>query len=310
MKRMACIGECMVELSEHPDGTLTRSFGGDTLNTALYLARLGIAVDYVSALGADPFSDDMVQAWQTEGIGTELVVRVPDRLPGLYLIQTDTGGERRFFYWRDNAPVRQLFRLPQTKAMEAALCQADQIYLSGITLSLFDDASRDRLFALLARARDQGTRIAFDTNFRPGGWPDVSVARAVYERAFRASDLVLVSIEDHRLLHGSAATEAVINWLRTLGVPEVVAKMETPVCRVITGAIDEVVEADPVNDVIDTTAAGDSFAAAYMAARRHGCSPVAAARAGHQLAGVVVRHRGAIIPKAAMPIITLCPEAS
>src|ERR1700679_2795869 len=67
MKRMACIGECMVELSEHPDGMLTRGFGGDTLNTALYLARLGVAVDYVTALGTDPFSDEMVQAWAAEG---------------------------------------------------------------------------------------------------------------------------------------------------------------------------------------------------------------------------------------------------
>jgi 2-dehydro-3-deoxygluconokinase len=71
-----------------------------------------------------------------------------------------------------------------------------------------------------------------------------------------------------------------------------------------------VVEADPVEEVVDTTAAGDSFAAAYIAARRHGLSPVAAARAGHKLAGAVVRYRGAIIPKAAMPIITFCSEAS
>jgi 2-dehydro-3-deoxygluconokinase len=310
MKRMACIGECMVELSEHPDGMLTRGFGGDTLNTALYLARLGVAVDYVTALGTDFFSDEMVQAWAAEGIGTELVLRVPDRLPGLYLIRTDASGERRFFYWRDSAPVRQLFRLPQTKAIEDALCQADQIYFSGISLSLFDDAGRDRLFAVLAQARSQGARIAFDTNFRPRGWPDPVVARGVYERAFRASDLVLASIEDHDLLYGPGAAEAVIDRLLTAGVPEAVVKLETPTCHVISGAVAEVVEADPIEDVIDTTAAGDSFAAAYIAARRHGCSPVAAARAGHKLAGAVVRYRGAIIPKTAMPTIHLRPEVS
>jgi 2-dehydro-3-deoxygluconokinase len=310
MKRMACVGECMVELSERPDGRLVRSFGGDTLNTTLYLARLGVAVDYVTALGADPFSDNMIRAWEAEGIGVGVVLRVPDRLPGLYLIQTDAGGQRRFFYWRDNAPVRQLFRLPGTMAMEAALCEADQIYLSGITLSLFDDASRDRLFAVLARARGQGARIAFDTNFRPRGWPDLVVARGVYERAFSVSDLVLASAEDHLLLYGSAAAEAVIDRLRTAGVPEAVVKLETPACHVIAGDVGEVVEADPVEEVVDTTAAGDSFAAAYIAARRHGFSPVAAARVGHKLAGAVVRYRGAIIPKAAMPIITFCSEAS
>ena len=310
MARVACIGECMVELSEHPGRTLTRGFGGDTLNTALYLARLAVPVDYVTALGDDPFSEEMIQAWKAEGIGTELIPRIGDRLPGLYLIQTEANGERRFFYWRDSAPVRQLFRLAQTEAIEAALCRAGLIYLSGVTLSLFDDGSRERLFGVLARARAGGVRVAFDTNFRPRGWPDLAVARGAYDRAFHVSDLVLASVEDHMLLHGKAEPEVVIDRLRTSGVPEIVVKLAMPACHVVAGELDVVVEATAVEDAIDTTAAGDSFAAGYMAARRAGSSPVAAARVGHQLAGAVVRHRGAIIPKTAMPAITLGCEAS
>ncbi len=310
MKRVACIGECMVELSERPDGTLTRGFGGDTLNTALYLARLGVPVDYVTALGGDPFSEEMVRTWKAEGIGTELIPRLGDRLPGLYLIQTEASGERRFFYWRDSAPVRQLFRLAQTDAIEAALCRAGLIYLSGITLSLFDAASRDRLFEVLARARRQGARIAFDTNFRPRGWPDLAVARRTYDQAFRGSDLVLASVEDHMLLHGEAEPQVVIDRLRTAGVPEVVVKLATPACHIIADGVGAAVEAAAVDDVVDTTAAGDSFAAGYIAARRAGSSPVAAARVGHQLAGAVVRHRGAIIPREAMPAIKFECEAS
>jgi 2-dehydro-3-deoxygluconokinase len=159
MARVACVGECMVELSEHPGRTLTRGFGGDTLNTALYLARLGVPVDYVTALGGDPFSEEMIQAWKAEGVGTELIPRIRDRLPGLYLIQTEANGERRFFYWRDSAPVRQLFRLAQTEAIEAALCRAGLIYLSGITLSLFDAGSRERLFGGTVARLGAGTSL-------------------------------------------------------------------------------------------------------------------------------------------------------
>lgn len=310
MRRMACIGECMMELSEHPDGTLTRGFGGDTLNTALYLARLGVPVDYVTALGDDPFSDAMIAAWTAEGIGTNLIPRLAHRLPGLYLIQTDDRGERRFFYWRDTAPVRQLFRLRQTAAIVAALCEADEIYLSGITLSLFDASDRDRLLDVLARARGQGVRIAFDTNFRPRGWPDPVVARDAFERAFQTSDIVLASVEDHGLLYGTVEPEAVIDRLRAAGVRETVVKFASPACHVMFGGSGEIVAAEPVPGVVDTTAAGDSFAAGYLAARRAGRSPAEAARVGHTLAGAVVRHRGAIIPQAAMPAITLAPEAS
>lgn len=299
--RMACIGECMVELSERPDGTITRSFGGDTLNTALYLSRLGVATDYVTALGEDDLSDQMLAAWQREAIGTALVARVPGRLPGLYLIRTDARGERTFLYWRDSAPVRQLFLLPQTAGIEDAVCRAALIYVSGITLSLFDAASRDRLFALLARARASGARVAFDTNFRPRGWPDLAEARRVYDRAFAHADLVFASVEDHGLLYGSADPDAVLDRLRTAGIGEIIVKHATPSCRVLADGVDETVAAPAVADVVDTTAAGDSFAAAYLAARHAGIAPVQAARAGHRLAGAVVRHHGAIIPLAAMP---------
>src|SRR6185503_4271592 len=101
MRGLAAIGECMIELSEHRDGRITRAFGGDTLNTAVYLARLGMAVDYITALGDDPWSDEMLSAWQAEGVGTGSVIRSTGRLPGLYIIQTDDRGERRFSYWRD-----------------------------------------------------------------------------------------------------------------------------------------------------------------------------------------------------------------
>ena len=301
MPRVACIGECMVELSERADGSLTRAFGGDTLNTALYLARLGIATDYVTVLGDDPFSAAMLGAWTAEGVGTALIPRLAGRLPGLYLIRTDPSGERQFLYWRDGAPVRQLFRLAETPAIEDAVAAAGTVYLSGITLSLFDAESRARLFRLLARARRAGGRIVFDTNFRPRGWPDRAAARAAFDAAFRTSDLVFASVEDHTLLHEEDDPAAVRARIAAAGVEEIVVKLATPACLVTAGPADFAVTAPAVEDVVDTTAAGDSFAAGYLAARLAGRDPVDAAAAGHRLAGAVVRHRGAIIPRDAMP---------
>jgi 2-dehydro-3-deoxygluconokinase len=301
MARVACLGECMIELVERPDGTLTRGFGGDTLNTALYLARLGVPTQYVTALGTDPFSDDLLRAWRDEGIGTDAIPRLPGRLPGLYMIQTDAAGERRFHYWRDSAPVRQLFGLPETPAVQAALAASDLIYLSGVTLSLFDEAGRAALFDTLALARSGGTRIAFDTNFRPRGWPDAALASRVFARMIAGADIVFAGIEDEALLHGMADPAVLAARLQAARVKEIVVKLSVPACRVIAGGIDTVIEAAPVADVLDTTAAGDSFAAGYLAARLGGAGVVAAAAAGHRLARAVVRHRGAIIPRAAMP---------
>jgi 2-dehydro-3-deoxygluconokinase len=90
--------------------------------------------------------------------------------------------------------------------------------------------------------------------------------------------------------------------LARIASPEAVLKLTEPKCIVCAEGSTQEVAAEPLtNPVVDTTAAGDSFAAAYLAARLNGNDPVEAARAGHHLAGVVVCYPGAIIPRSAMP---------
>ena len=299
--RVACIGECMVELFERPDGSLTRGFGGDTLNTAIYLARLGVAVDYVTALGDDPFSDAMLAGWQQEGVGTGLVLRAAGQLPGLYIIQTDAAGERRFSHWRDSAPARRLLSLPGSERIAASLRQHAVLYLSGVTLSLFNPADLGALFGLLDEARRRGARVAFDTNFRLRGWPDLALARAVYGDMLRRSDIVFAGWDDLAPLFGDSDPDAMLARLRGCQAAEALLKLPHATCHLQAGLPDLWVAIESVPKIVDTTAAGDSFAAGYLAARLQGSKVAVAARAGHRLASIVICHRGAIIPRRFMP---------
>lgn len=306
MSKVACIGECMIELKQaqgtvpgSEPGLFSRFYGGDTLNTAVYLSRLGVGVDYITALGDDGLSDEMISGWAAEGIGTARVARLPGKLPGLYMIQTDDKGERRFFHWRDSAAARSLMDLPQTPEILDSLAGYDMVYLSAITLSLYGPEGRGRLFAALWRAREMGARFAFDTNFRARGWPDLDLARAVFQQAFASADIVLASTEDLLPLYPGMTSEAL---LARIPGAEVVLKLSEPASVVRLDGVPYPIKAKPVEaPVVDTTAAGDSFAAAYVAARLVGADPIEAARAGHRLAGVVVCHPGAIIPRAEMP---------
>jgi 2-dehydro-3-deoxygluconokinase len=299
MTRVACIGECMIELRQTAGAEFSRGYGGDTLNTAVYLARLGVGADYITALGDDALSDEMIAGWTGEGVGTGRVARLAGKLPGIYLIETDAKGERRFYHWRENAAARSLMELPQTGEILEALAGYDMVYLSAITLSLYGEGGRRRLIAALGKIRQRSVRVAFDTNFRARGWPDLAIARRAYADAFDAADIVLASTEDLSPLYPGEDGEALL--MRVPG-NETVMKLAEPTCIVRSDGRSHLVKAEPVrNPVVDTTAAGDSFAAAYLAARLGGADPVAAARAGHRLAGTVVCHRGAIIPLAAMP---------
>lgn len=298
MTTVACIGECMIELSQGADNRLTRSYGGDTLNTAIYLARLGVSTDYVTALGDDPFSDEMLNGWTEENIGVGRVVRVRGKLPGLYAIRTSEAGERSFYYWRENSAARLLLDLPETGGLLASLAGYDMVYLSGVTLSLYSADGRQRLIEALKTARKGVTRVVFDTNFRMQGWPDLDIARQVYRDMLAVADVVLASVDDLTPLFGARMHGELID---RMAAGEVVLKLAEPGSVVRYDGSEQAVKAEPVSKVVDTTAAGDSFSAAYLAARLNGVSPVEAARAGHRLAGVVVGYRGAIIPREAMP---------
>jgi len=207
----------------------------------------------------------------------------------------------------DNSPVPLSAPcVTALQARETASQRFDFLALPGfeavITLSIFAGSGRGRLLSALRQARERGTRIAFDTNFRARGWPDLDVARRVFRDAFETSDMVLASTEDLVPLY---AGESVEGLLAKIPAPEVVLKLAEPASLVCVDGITQRIEAEPVMAaVVDTTAAGDSFAAAYLAARLSGAGPLEAARAGHRLAGVVVCHPGAIIPRSAMPATT------
>ncbi|WP_409302943.1 sugar kinase [Pseudomonas sp. KCJK8993] len=296
--RIALIGECMIELQHRADGSLQQSFGGDTLNTAVYLARElgeGARVDYVTALGDDSFSEAMCQAWAAEGIGLDKVQRLPGRLPGLYCIQTDAQGERRFLYWRNEAAVRDCFTTPAAGAILAQLRDYDVLYFSGITLAVLGELGRKRLRETLAEARRRGARIVFDNNYRPRLWTSLVHAQAAYREVLADVDLALLTLDDEQALFGYGDSDAVFAaYPRT---PEVVLKRGAEACLIRCHGESFSVPARKVEKVVDTTAAGDSFSAAYLACRLQGGTPAQAAEAGHRLAARVIQHPGALIPR-------------
>ncbi len=313
--RVAAFGECMLELQGPafgPAGTLRQGQGGDTLNAAVYLARCGrrhgLQVDYATALGDDGFSSGLLARWRSEGLATDLVRRLPGRLPGLYWIETDAAGERRFSYWRDSAAARAYFDTADGDTpLERAAGELDALHFSGISLAILPPAGRARLLALAARLRERGATVVFDNNYRPRLWPDRATARAAFAAALQVANIALLTLDDEMALADEADAGRALDAVLALPVPELVIKRGAAPTLVRSSdsagaGSSEVAEVPTarVERVVDTTAAGDSFAGAYLAARLAGAPATAAAAAGNALAARVIQHPGALIPAEAM----------
>ncbi len=154
-RNIAILGECMIELSGAPFATQNQNFGGDTLNTAIYLSRLlpKISPSYVTALGVDNYSNAMIDAWQHEGIDCRFVMRENTKLPGMYAIEIDPQGERSFHYWRNDSAARYMCEHAQFSQIMAQLKAYDLIYLSGISLAILPEHGKIKLIEALANLK-------------------------------------------------------------------------------------------------------------------------------------------------------------
>ena len=297
--RVVAIGECMVELAPTGDGRFAMGFAGDTFNTAWYLRRLlpvDAQVSYLSAVGTDAVSDRMVGFMADEGIATDHVQRVPGRSVGLYLIQV-TDGERSFAYWRSESAARLLAE--DTARLNAALDGADLIYLSGITLAILAAEARARLIAALVRARAAGSKVAFDPNIRPALWPDKATMLQMITEMAAGADIVLPSYDDEARHFGDPDPVATAQRYGRHGEPLVVVKDgPRPVQTWHAGRSGSHPVPVPTELVLDTTAAGDSFNAGFLASYLTGASLPEAVASGTSLAARVIAGPGALVRSA------------
>ena len=294
MTRLIAIGECMVELA-HLDGkTLTIGFAGDSSNVMVYLRRWApeLEVSFLSALGDDPYSRQILAFWKESGIRTNHVEILPGELPGLSIIQNETNGERNFYYWRAQSAYRKLV---PTVGDELNVRAFDFLYFSGITVAATPKEHRTTLLHWIENAKRMGIKIVFDPNYRDRLWKDSDEARVVLGPFIDLTDLFLASDDDLKSLLPDQADTSFVLELMARGCSEAVIRRGSKPCDIFYNG--KHLQVDAMNAIpIDTTGAGDSFNGTYLACRIQGVTPENAAGHAHTIAAQVVAHKGAVIP--------------
>jgi len=289
----------MVELADAGGGLYRRNFAGDTFNTAWYARKLlppEWTVGYASCIGTDAVSDEMRAFMEGAGIDTSTLRRLGDRTVGLYMISLDRG-ERSFSYWRGQSAARALADDPAW--LDAVLEGRSIVYVSGITLAILAPEARARLCAALSAARGRGATVAFDTNLRPKLWESREAMQQGMRQGASVADVVLPSFDEETALFGDGSPADTIARYRDCGARMVVVKNgagEVTLWDDAGGSC--TIATQTVREVVDTTAAGDSFAAGFLSALATGQDAATAVRSAAGLAARVIQARGALVPEA------------
>ncbi len=290
------IGECMIEMSQSSDGSYCMGYAGDAFNTAWYLRRLfrdNWRVSFLTGVGDDKLSAEMLQFFQREGLLTNNVWRFANRGVGLYMIHLDKG-ERSFSYWRKASAARLLANNPDR--LHKAMRDTDVIYFSGITVAILPPSGRKTLFAEIERARAKGSLIVFDPNLRPKLWHDMSTMRAEITRAAGVADIIMPSLNDELSCFDDTNAQDTLQRYKNAGANLVVLKNGSSEI-LATGPNRETYSLQPaaIRVPVDTTAAGDAFNAGFLSAYLDGSDIPRSLEKAAAVAGRVVGGHGALV---------------
>ncbi|WP_428425675.1 sugar kinase [Pararhizobium sp.] len=296
--RLLSIGECMVELMQAEGDLLRKGYAGDTFNTAYY-ARLFLpddwSVDYLTAVGTDTVSDEMLAFIEKTGVGTGSIRRVEGRSPGLYMIHLKDG-ERSFSYWRSVSAAKTL--ADDAAHLRSAIEASDIVVFTGITLAILAPSAVETLLSELRRAKAAGKGVVFDPNIRARLWDDKAYMLETISAGARAASLVMPSFDDEAVHFGDTDIAATIARYRGLGVENIVVKDGPNGVTLSFGdAPLHFVPSAKVDEIVDTTSAGDSFNGAFLARYATDGDAGKAAQFAAETAAAVIQHHGALVSK-------------
>lgn len=290
---VVCMGEPMLEFVRVQDDAgrplYLRGFGGDTSNCAIAAARQGARVGYITAVGADRFGDMLLDLWRAEAIDVSGVLRDPSAPTAVYFIEPSPEG-RDFTYYRTGSAAS---RLVPERVPEEIICRTRVFQTSSISQAISETAC-DAVFRALAIARENGVKVAYDTNLRLGLW-SLERARAIIHETLRHADILLPSLDEARLLTGLEEPEAILGHYLEYG-PDVLALTcgADGVWVAAQGRIEHI--RAPRVATIDTSGAGDTFAGSLLARLAAGDQPFDAALHAVTTAALSTTGYGAVGP--------------
>lgn len=261
---------------------------GAEFNVAVGLARLKHNVTYLTRLGNDPFGKLIVRVLSKNNIGSEFVSYSNDHSTGFMLKSRVLKGDPEIFYFRKNSAASTL---SNEDIERVDFANYSFLHLTGI-LPALSETTREAVFSLIEKARENNLTISFDPNLRPQLWPDQETMVRTINLIASKADMVLPGEGEGEILLGSRDPEKISDFYLGLGVKTVITKVGSRGAFLATKDERSLVPGFQVDKVVDTVGAGDGFAAGVISALMEGYDLKEAVLRGNAVGAIQVMNRG------------------
>ena len=287
------IGECLIELISNgslaESSTLNKYFGGDTVTTAVAVARMGGNVCYVTKVGNDGFSEFILSSLQKENIDTSLI-KTNDEQNGMYIVANTHNKKELLYYKRKTAATK----LNIEDVPEDFIKQVKLVYSTGIVQSL-SASSRELVRESFRIARENEVITAYDPNYT-SCFMSSSDTKELMEEILDYTDIIFLSLKgDAMRLYGVDSVEQIMKRFWDKGVKIVVIKshIDNGYYTGYKGSI-TFTEFYNTSKAVDVTASGDVFNGGFLYAITNGYQPQEATKFASVVSGLQTQNYGAI----------------
>ena len=290
---IATIGECLIELTSNgrlaESSTLNKYFGGDTVTTAVTIARLGGSISYITKVGNDGFCEFILSSLQKENIDTSYI-KTNDEQNGMYIIANTQDKKELLYYKRKTAATKlSIEDLPEEYIKNFKL-----IYSTGIVQSL-SASSQELVREAFRIARENEVLTAYDPNYT-SCFMNSTDTKNLMEEIVEYSDIIFLSLKgDAVRLYEIDSIEQIMKYFWNKGVKVVVVKshIDNGYYTGYKGTI-SFTEFYNTTKAVDVTASGDVFNGGFLYAITNGYQPANAAKFAAVVSGLQTQNYGAI----------------
>jgi fructokinase len=271
MTEILVAGETLVDLFPTDVGKLSEIEGfkhhpgGAPANVAVGLSRLGHPPRFWTRLATDPFGEFLAGVLEREAIPTSHIRQVEEGNTTLAVVSPRSDGEQEFSFYRSGDAT---FGFTDEEITEEMLHGCSWFHFGGVTLT--HPSGERAMFELASMARSNGCTVSFDLNLREELISDHATDTSI-DNALELTDVVFCSPEDIESIDIDAEDDKPLAETLVGRGPHTAIVTLGDAGVVVASSADAPWGAQsrryPVfrTSVVDTTGAGDAFAAATIA---------------------------------------------